>query len=64
MHHWILRRKAHQESWDSVFSWAEDDVHREQTFANKIKCLNETGKDKADMNVIREDQWIKYYQNL
>lgn len=61
----ILRRQAHQESWDTFISRVEDDIHGRQTFAYKIiKHLNKTEKDTAGINVIQENQWIEHYKNL
>lgn len=58
-------KKAHQESWDLFISTIENDVHGRQNVAYKImNHLKSEEKDTAELNVIKKDDWIKYYKDL
>jgi hypothetical protein len=47
-------------SWDYYVSNIEDDVHGRQERAYKIlKELQETEKDKIQLNPVTEEQWIR-----
>ena len=55
----IIVRKVHQEFWDIFISTVDHDVHGRQMMAYKVlKHLDSEERDVANLNIIREEQWI------
>ena len=58
-------RKNHRQSWEEFVAYLENDITRPQQQTYKIlKKLNNEVKDNLRINVISQETWLKYFQQL